>query len=141
MSWLIGRASALLIVVVSALLVIWVIPANTGPGYAGSLQPATMPTIAAGLMGLGALLSLFEPAARDTPDLAHLRRAAVVLGLLLGAVLLTPVVSFKWVAPLLCLVTMLMAGERRPLWLAAGTTLVPTLLWLVFEVGLNHPLP
>lgn len=141
MTWLIGRASAILFLAVSILLIVRIIPANTDAGYGGSLQPATLPTIAAAMIGIGAIVSMFESVGRDKPDTAHLRRAIMFMGVLIGAVFAIHLTGFLWAAPLLCLITMLVAGERRLAWLATGTALVPLSIWLVFEVGLGRPLP
>lgn len=141
MSWLTGRASAIVMLVVSAALILWVIPANTDPGYGGSLQPATVPTIAAALMGMGALLSLFEPGARDRPDGALFRRTAVFFGLIVLSIAVTRFAGFVWVAIPLCLSVMLVSGERRVVWLIAGALGIPFAVWLIFAVGLGRPLP
>jgi putative tricarboxylic transport membrane protein len=141
MTRLSGRASAVLFLVVSAALIIWIIPQNTETGFVGSLQPSTMPTVAAALMGLGAAIAIFERSAADAVDTGLLRRALAVIALLLVAALMTHFIGFRWVAPLLCLVTMLLSGERRPAWLFVGAGVVPGLIWAIFEVGLGRPLP
>lgn len=141
MSRLTGRASALLFLMLSILLVGWIIPSNAGPGYTGSLQPATLPTLAAALMGIGALVSLLEPGGRERLYGARLRRTAVYLGLLALPAGMMSLIGLIWTAPALILATMLTAGERRPAWLALGTILVPLAIWAIFEIGLGRPLP
>jgi putative tricarboxylic transport membrane protein len=97
--------------------------------------------IAAGVLFLGALFSLFERDGRDAPNTALLRRASLFLALVLTAILLTVFIRFEATAALLCLTVMLASGERRPGWLALGTIGVPLIIWLVFEIGLGRPLP
>lgn len=141
MVWLIGRMSAVFCILIAAALLFWIIPRNTGAGFGAGLSPSTMPTAAAWMIGFGGLLALFERSSRDNADSVLLRRSGLFLALVACAVAMFGLAGFVWVAPVLALSTMLMAGERRPVPLVAGATVIPFLLWLVVAIGLGRPLP
>ncbi|MDT0682029.1 tripartite tricarboxylate transporter TctB family protein [Roseicyclus sp. F158] len=140
MTWLMNRASAFLMLALAAITILWIIPAQTPSGFDGYVQPGTMPRIMAWLVGIGAVLALFERDGRDTPDLALLARSALFLGALALSLALALVIGFKWAAPVLSLAVMVLAYERRWLWLTAGAVGVPLAIWLLFEVLLGRPL-
>lgn len=140
MTWLIRRGSALFMLAVAAVTIIWIIPAQVPTGLDGYVQPGTMPRIMAWLLAIGAFLALFEGTSHDAPDLALLARAALFMGILGLSLALTLYIGFKWAAPVLSLSVMLLAYERRLAWMAVGAGLIPLLIWLLFDVLLGRPL-
>jgi putative tricarboxylic transport membrane protein len=141
MSRLVRRATSLLFLAFSIILAVFVIPYHTEAGFGGPIAPSTLPTTAAVLIGLGAVFALFEPAAEDQPDYRLLRRALVFVAIIGTAVGLIALIGFRWTAPLLSLAIMMMAHERRLVWLAVGVGCVPVAIWIIFDILLVRPLP
>lgn len=109
-------------------------------GY-GWLKPRTLPRILAVAIGLGGLALLLRP--DPAPEM---RPAAWGRAALFGAVLVAGLAGMAWAgfalaAPVMALAVMLLAGERRPLWLALGVAAMPAAIWLCVAVLLERPLP
>ena len=68
-------------------------------------------------------------------------RVSLFLLLLVASSLAIGQIGFKLAAPFLGLSVMMLAGERRWLWLSVGSLGMPLAIWLLFEVLLGRPLP
>ena len=86
----------------------------------GWLRPRTLPRILAVIMGLGGVILLLRPGVQRLPDGLLWARAALFAGVLIVSLALMWQFGFVWVAPGMALAIMLLAGERRWFWLAAG---------------------
>ncbi|MGR3984168.1 MAG: hypothetical protein OD817_02750 [Gammaproteobacteria bacterium] len=118
-----------------------VIPRQSEAIDYGSLAPADVPLGAAWTMvGFGMVQALW-PRGAGAYDFAALRRAALLLGLCAGAVMLMQWRGFLTAMPLLAAAVMLLVGERRPGWLALGVVVMPVLAWAVVTQILARPLP
>ena len=107
----------------------------------GWLKPRTLPRILAVFMVIcGAVLAIWPPADRAGRDIRW-ARAALFAALLVVALALMSRLGFVLVAPVMALAIMLLAGERRPLWLILGAGGMPALIWLVVARLLERPLP
>jgi putative tricarboxylic transport membrane protein len=109
-------------------------------GY-GWLKPRTLPLALSVVIALCGLALQVRPPDDARPGASRWGRAvlfSVVLGLGLGGVWMF---GFLVAAPPMALAVMLLAHERRPLWLILGAAGMPALIWLAVEVLLERPLP
>ena len=67
--------------------------------------------------------------------------AVFVVAACLVATFALEVVGYLYTAPVLVGAIMLLSGERRWLWYIVGLVVMPTFIWLVFEIVLRRPLP
>lgn len=109
-------------------------------GY-GFLRPRTLPRVLAVAIGVCGLLLILRPPGDARPLALPWGRAALFAGVLAAGLLAMTYLGFGWVAPPLALAIMLLAHERRPLWLLFGAAGMPALIWLAVAVGLDRPLP
>lgn len=130
--------------VLGAALIFWIIPAATHPALFALVSPQFYPLLAAWFLvaaGAGLAVSgLGSAAAREFPR----RCAAVALlaaaGLGLAVVLMLSI-GFIAAGAAVVLAVMLLAGERRIPFLIGLSAIFPFLLWLLFDVLLDRPLP
>lgn len=135
------RLSGLLVAAFGLALLLVVIPDQVETVDYGWVRPGTLPNLLAlALLILGLLQAALtpDPTRLELPPAA---RAAGYLGLAAGAVWAMGRLGFPWVAPAMVLAVMLLAGERRPLWLAIGALVLPGLVWLVVVPLLGRTLP
>lgn len=129
--------------------IFYLIPTQTEYGEDFHLQPGLYPTVAACVItAMGALLFLtrFLGGAQydsDKPgftmaNLIHVVIMAVLLGL---ALFLFDQIGFVFTGMLLIAALMLYIGEYRPLYLAGAAVVTPLVLYGVFELLLEMPLP
>jgi putative tricarboxylic transport membrane protein len=109
-------------------------------GY-GFLRPRTLPRIAAVALGLCGLVLILRPPGDARPSAFRWGRAGLFAGVLAAGLFAMSYLGFLWVAPPMALAIMLLAHERRPLWLFLGAAGMPALIWLAVAVGLDRPLP
>lgn len=109
-------------------------------GY-GFLRPRTMPRIAAVVIGVCGLILMIRPPGDARPGRFRWGRAALFAGVLVAGLWAMSHLGFLLVAPPLALAVMLLAQERRPLWLVLGAAGVPALIWFAVAVLLDRPLP
>jgi len=141
LTWLVRRSSSLFFLMLAIIAVTVVIPANTEEGFGVFVLPKTMPTAAAIVIGLGALIALFEASGEDALHVGTTMRVSLFVLLLVASSLAIGQIGFKLAAPFLGLSVMMLAGERRWLWLSVGSLGMPLAIWLLFEVLLGRPLP
>ncbi|AJY52333.1 tripartite tricarboxylate transporter TctB family protein [Halomonas sp. KO116] len=128
-------------VLVGAVLLLVIIPAQTVPVSYGALAPSDFPSFAAGSILICGLVQLFFPTGTVHFSLGEATRALLVtLGALVAALGLERV-GFLLVAPPCVLAVMLFMGERRVSWLLIGGIVAPLLIWMLFEILLGRPLP
>ncbi|MFV0512554.1 MAG: tripartite tricarboxylate transporter TctB family protein [Jhaorihella sp.] len=136
-----NRLSGLFFIAFGVLLFAVVIPWQVETVAYGWLKPRTLPRILAVFMVIcGAILAIWPPADRMGRD-TRWSRAALFAALLAAALALMSRLGFVLIAPVMALVIMLLAGERRPLWLILGAGGMPLLIWLVVAWLLERPLP
>lgn len=135
------RALGLVAAACGVTLALAVIPSQTVTVDYGALSPADVPLGAAWTMAAFGLAQAVWPRGAAAYDFAALRRAALLLGLCAGAVLLMQWRGFLVAAPLLACAVMVRVGERRLGWLAVGVVVVPALIWAVVTLLLQRPLP
>jgi hypothetical protein len=119
------------------------IPAQVEDIDYGTLNPRTIPQIAALAIVALAAVQLLLPAARpvDTPSPRGLVRALAVFVTVTLAVLALPRVGFLPVSAGLALALCLFMGERRLPWLILSVAVIPPGLWLVVTRLLDRSLP
>ena len=118
-----------------------VIPTGTEFVDYGWMRPQTMPNMMAVLIILaGTAMSLNPP---HFPEVHWPQVLWVVLYLILLSLGLAAISRFGFlpVAPLLALSIMVLIGERRIVWLTAGSLATPFIIWLFVSVLLDRPLP
>ncbi|MDA0961753.1 MAG: tripartite tricarboxylate transporter TctB family protein [Proteobacteria bacterium] len=134
------RITGAALIILGGLLIWWIIPWQAEAVGYGWLRPRTLPyIIAVGLLLCGAWMML-RPVAEALPA-ANWPRAALYAGILVAGLALMSRFGFLWVGPPMALVLMLIAGERRPLWLTAGAAGTPAAIWVYVAVLLERPLP
>ena len=136
-----NRLSGLAVVVFGTLLLFWVIPVHTEPVDYGWLRPATLPNITAVVIIISGLIHVLFPAGTAEFDGASAKRAGLFFAISLAGLFVMRHLGFLVAAPLMALVLMVMVGERRPLWLAAGVAMIPLGIWSSIELLLKRPLP
>ncbi len=138
---LVNRLAGLLVALAGMVLLLAVIPANTETVDYGWMRPQTVPNACAvALVAFGLLQALLagKPVRPDMPEVLRVVMFAALAALALWAM---DAFGFAIVAPAFALVTMLLVGERRAGWLAAGTLAVPLVIWLVAVQLLDRTLP
>lgn len=107
----------------------------------GNIAPSTMPNWLSIIIALGGAALILKPTLHQTQSLqAFLIMGAYVAVLVIGIFAMS-YFGFVYVGPVLALVIMLMIGERRPLWLFAGTVIMPAAIWFFVEHLLHRVLP
>jgi len=137
-----NRLSGLAVAIFGLLLLFVIIPANTEivDDY-GWIRPQTLPDACAVLLivfgALQAALPSGEIRMRPRETVRALLFAAVAGVALWGMAKF----GFLLAAPVLALAVMLLVGERRPGWLAAGAVALPAVIWTAVVVLLERTLP
>lgn len=135
------RAAGLVVIGFGLLLYAVVIPWQVETADYGWLRPRTLPRILAVVLVLGGIVLTVWPGGEARPGAARWGWAAAFAAVLILGLFLISQVGFVWVAPGMALAVMLLAGERRPLWLALGTVAMPAAIWFAAAVLLERPLP
>jgi len=123
------------------ILLFWIIPRYTEPVNYGWLRPATLPNITAVIVVMSGVIHFLFPGGTAEFDVRTAGRAGLFFVISLAGLFVMHRLGFLVGAPLLAMVLMLIVGERRPLWLAAGVVMVPLGIWSSVELLLKHPLP
>lgn len=119
----------------------YVIPNHVDEIDYGAIHPDTVPNALAILLAICGAGLVIKPTMQKAPNGALMARAGLYLTVLVAGVWATSLFGFLYVAPPLALTIMLMIGERRPFWIAIGVAVVPFLIWLAIDVGLDRNLP
>lgn len=134
-------------IALGAILILWVVPAQTVPAIFASVPSGFYPNFTSGLLilsGLGLLIAGLFNRAPPISAIAVFRttiRFAVALVLLVGAMALTPLIGFLPAGAVICLVTLLLMRETRWPLIAAISIAAPLFVWGGFELLLGRPLP
>jgi len=107
----------------------------------GALHPDTVPNALSILLAICGAGLIVKPTAHQPPNAHHLLRAGLFILILVCGVWAMSKFGFEYTAPPLALVIMLLIGERRPAWILTGAVLVPFLIWLAVDIGLDRNLP
>lgn len=132
-------ASAVIAVGCIAFLLL-VLPEQVDAFASGVIRPATIPAATLVLMAISAMVMVFEPMKEKDANAEFLVRMAFIVACFFCALITLNFIPFQYVMPVFAFVTMVQIGERRWLWLIAGS-LVPVLVWFLIEVVLGRPLP
>ena len=136
-----NRLSGIVVAVFGLVLLFWVIPRHTEAVSYGWLRPATLPNLTAVIVTLSGVVHALFPAGTAEFDVQPAIRAGLFFVISLAGLFIMRHLGFLIAAPLLAMVLMLMVGERRPLWLAAGVVMIPLGIWSSIELLLKRPLP
>ncbi len=136
-----NRLSGIVTAIAGAVLLFWIIPAQTEVLDSGWLNPTTLPRITATIIMFAGIIHVLFPAGTAEFDIKFSLRMGMFFIVTVAGIYLMSVIGFIIAAPLLVLVIMLMIGERRPLWLAMGIILLPALIWFCVDFLLDKPLP
>jgi len=107
----------------------------------GWLKPRTLPRILAIILVLCGAVLVLRPVGDASPGSTHWDRAVLFAAVLFLGLVVMSYVGFVYTAPVMALILMWLAHERRWLWLALGSVGMPALIWLVVAVLLGRPLP
>ena len=125
----------------AALLYLVIVPWQVETVEYGWLKPRTLPRIVAVVLGLSGVALMLRPPGDASPVLLNWRRAALFAGVLIVGLWGMSLFGFVTVAPVLALVLMWLAHERRWFWLGLGAVGMPALIWFVVVVLLERVLP
>ena len=135
------RASGAFFLLLGLVTYFLVVPNFVETVEGGILAPASMPNAISLIIAFCGGLLILKPSPHSLPA-RHFFTAAGTYAVVLAAALFPMAVfGFEFVAPLLALLLMLMAGERRLLWLAVGAVAVPGAIWFFVSQLLDRALP
>jgi putative tricarboxylic transport membrane protein len=137
----VNRLSGLAVAVFGLALLLFVIPANTETVDYGWMRPRTIPDLCAVLLVLLGILHASMPRGSVRFERRESLRFALFAAVAAATVWLMGQFGFLPVAPPAALVVMLLIGERRPFWLAAGAIVLPAAIWYVVIHLLERTLP
>lgn len=135
------RMTGAFFLILGLALFFYVIPEYVEDPDGGNLSPRTMPNVVAWVLAVCGGLLVIKPTDHAAPDMRFFAQATVFVVVLGAAIYAMTWVGFLYVAPVLALMIMLMLGERRPLWLAAGVVVVPAAIWFLVTQLLERALP
>lgn len=136
-----NRISGLAVALFGLVLITWIIPANTETVERGWMRPQTIPdTCAVLLIALGVIHAVFPTGKVIMRPKETLRAIGYAIVALL-ALWAMDRFGFLIAAPVFALVIMLLVGEKRPVWLAAGAVALPITIWVTVVVLLGRTLP
>jgi putative tricarboxylic transport membrane protein len=135
------RWSGLFFMALGIVLYAVVIPWQVETVDYGWLKPRTLPRILALVMVLGGMSLLLWPVGDAAPRYVPWRRSGMFAAVLIVGLWAIAKFGFVVVAPVLALVLMGLAHERRPLWLLLGAAGLPLAIWFAVAVLLERPLP
>jgi putative tricarboxylic transport membrane protein len=135
------RYLGLTLMALAALLGAVIVPWQVETVEYGWLRPRTLPYMIAVVLGLCGLALTLRPVGDARPGTVPWARASVFAVVLVAGLALMARVGFVWCAPPLALTLMLLAHERRPVWLVMGAAVMPALIWFAVAVLLERPLP
>ena len=141
MSMSLGRVLGAASAVIGAGFLFFLIPWQTDVVPAVGLVPRAFPTIAAVLIIVTGLAQWIKPTGNAIFEGDKVLKAVFVVAACLVATFALEVVGYLYTAPVLVGAIMLLSGERRWLWYIVGLVVMPTFIWLVFEIVLRRPLP
>ncbi|MFK7993277.1 MAG: tripartite tricarboxylate transporter TctB family protein [Granulosicoccus sp.] len=108
---------------------------------AGNIQPSTVPDILSVVIATCGALLVFKPTAQSINDPSNMLRAGIHGAVLAAGIYAMMWFGFEFVAPFMALAIMLLIGERRALWLIAGSLGMPALIWFLVIHALGRSLP
>lgn len=138
--------TGILAAALGAAMILWIIPAQTVPAIFASVPSGFYPTFTSGMLvasglTLGVSGLIAAPDATDPLPKGFAFRLALAFVLLVGALYLAPVVGFLPVGALICLIVLILMGERRWLHISLICLIAPVAVWSAFELLMGRPLP
>lgn len=135
------RLSGAFFFVFGLALYFYVIPNYVDQIDFGAIHPDTVPKALSIVLAISGAGLILRPTGQGAPDFRLLLRSGTYLAVLVAGIALMARFGFVLVGPVLTLMIMLMVGERRPAWIGFGVIVIPFLIWLAVDVGLNRTLP
>ena len=135
------RVSGAFFLLFSLALYFLIIPHQVESPDGGNLAPQTVPNYIAMVIGLCGAALIVKPTSFKIQNTRSFMLAGAYAGILALGIYAMSLFGFEIVAPVLSLAIMLMIGERRPLWLIAGTVLMPLIIWFLVTYPLGRALP
>ena len=135
------RLSGLFFLFLGIALYVAIIPAHVEPSQGGSIAPNTVPNFVAIVLSICGFLLAVKPTDYETQSPKYFGLALLYIVTISLGLYAISLFGFLIVAPILALVLMLLMGERRPLWLVAGTVGTPFTIWLFVAQFLDRSLP
>lgn len=118
-----------------------VIPGYIEDGDAGTLAPATMPSIVSWIIVVCGACLILKPSKHELHDAHQFARAGLYSIVLIVSVYAISKFGFIVIAPVMAFTVMLLIGERRPLWLVLGAVIMPGVIWFLVTQLLDRVLP
>lgn len=134
------RLSSILVAIVCAVFLVFVLPGQVEVNTMSRVAPIDLPWFSLALMAVTAVFFIFEADMPASKEPAFMVRLVAIIALTIGAVFTLGTVRFEFLMPIYALTVMLLIGERRWYWLAAGV-IVPVIIWVIVEIVLRRPLP
>ena len=133
-------------VALGAVMIVWIIPAQTVPAIFASVPSGFYPTFTSGMLvvsGLALGVSGLITASDATTSLPQgfAFRLTLAFVLLVGAMYLAPIIGFLPTGVLICLFVLILMGERRWLHISMICLIAPVAVWGAFELLMGRPLP
>lgn len=129
------------IIVFGLVFIFLVMPSQVETVNFGRIVPSTLPTIALVILISASTVQLFTSKVTINVDALCCVKAALYVGIIALGVWLMGRFGFEYIAPPLALGIMLLMGERRWHWLVTGGVVIPIVVWLIVEHGLDRMLP
>lgn len=135
-----GRQDILLGLIFAALGSFAAVQAAAYSGASG-VYPMALGVVMAAMGAAVAFKGLLRGAGERRPLTAHAGRVLLTAGLAAGYIALVPRLGFFTASALVVLALPLALGFRRPLYLLLVTAIFLAIVWGVFTVALEKPLP
>jgi putative tricarboxylic transport membrane protein len=137
----VDRATGAFFLIFGLAMYFLIIPAQVDLGEEGNLAPDTLPNAVAMVVAVCGLLLVLRPTDHEPQNTRYFIRTGLFVLILAVSIYAMSIFGFVYVAPLLALALMLMIGERRPGWLAAGVLGMPVFIWAFVTQILERALP
>lgn len=107
----------------------------------GNISPNTLPNWISVVITLCGAALVLKPTQHETQGLRVFLITGAYVAVLVAGIYAMSLFGFAYVGPVLALAIMVMIGERRPLWLLAGTVATPAIIWFFVVHILQRVLP
>ena len=136
-----NRLSGVFFVGLGLLLYFVVIPEQTETVDYGWMRPQSIPNACAILLIILGIAQAAFPTGSVFIHRREILRASLFAAITVAALWAMSMFGFLMTVPIFAAVLMLIVGERRPGWLAAGVVVLPVAIWLTVVPLLERTLP